>query len=104
MKSLDHRVAGLDVHRMLLVLTVLVELDDGSLSKQQRSFGSFRRDLRELVAWLQSLAVERWSWRAPASTGKASMQPWRRRASRPMRSTPTTPRTCRAARPTGFDR
>jgi transposase len=58
MKSLYHRVAGLDVHRMLLVLTVLVELDDGSLSKQQRSFGSFKRDLRELVAWLQSLAVE----------------------------------------------
>ncbi len=58
MKPLYHRVAGLDVHRMLLVLTVLVELDDGSLSKHQRSFGSFKRDLRELVAWLQSLAVE----------------------------------------------
>jgi transposase len=58
MKSLYHRVAGLDVHRMLLVITVLIELDDGSLSKQQRSFGSFKRDLRELVAWLQSLAVE----------------------------------------------
>ena len=58
MKPLYHRVAGLDVHRMLLVLTVLVELDDGSLSKLQRSFGSFKRDLRELVAWLQSLAVE----------------------------------------------
>ena len=37
MKPLYHRVAGLDVHRMLLVLTVLVELDDGSLSKHQRS-------------------------------------------------------------------
>jgi transposase len=58
MNPLYHRVAGLDVHRMLLVITVLIELDDGSLSKQQRSFGSFKRDLRELVAWLQSLAVE----------------------------------------------
>ena len=58
MNPLYQRVAGLDVHRMLLVLTVLVDLDDGSLSKQQRSFGSFKRDLRELVAWLQSLAVE----------------------------------------------
>ena len=58
MKSLYHRVAGLDVHRMLLVLTVLVELDDGSLSKHQRPFGSFKRDLRELVAWLHSLAVD----------------------------------------------
>jgi transposase len=58
MKPLYHRVAGLDVHRMLLVITVLIEMDDGSLSKHQRSFGSFKRDLRELVAWLQSLAVE----------------------------------------------
>jgi hypothetical protein len=32
MKSLYHRVAGLDEHRMLLVITVLIELDDGSLS------------------------------------------------------------------------
>ena len=54
MKPLYHRVAGLDVHRMLLVLTVLVERGDGSLSKHQRSFGSFKRDLRELVAWLQA--------------------------------------------------
>jgi transposase len=58
MKTLYTRVAGLDVHRMLLVITVLIELDDGSLSKLQRSFGSFKRDLRELVAWLRSLAVE----------------------------------------------
>jgi transposase len=58
MKPLYHRVAGLDVHRMVLIITVLIELDDGSLSKRQRSCGSFKRDLRELVAWLQSLAVE----------------------------------------------
>ena len=58
MKPLYQRVAGLDVHRMVLVITVLIEQDDGSLSKQQRSFGSFQRDLRDLVAWLQSLAVE----------------------------------------------
>jgi transposase len=52
MKPLYHRVAGLDVHRMVLIITVLIELDDGSLSKRQRSCGSFKRDLRELVAWL----------------------------------------------------
>jgi transposase len=58
MKPLYTRVAGLDVHRMVLVITVLIERDDGNLSKHQKSFGSFKRDLRELVAWLQSLAVD----------------------------------------------
>jgi len=59
MKSLYHCVAGLDVHRMLYVLTVLTEQADGSLSKQQRQFAGFQRDVRALVAWLQSLGVER---------------------------------------------
>ena len=51
-------VAGLDVHRMLLVITVLIQLPDGNITKQQRSFGAFKRDLLEMVAWLQSLSVE----------------------------------------------
>ena len=58
MKPLYRRIAGLDVHRMLYVITVLIEQDDGSLSKHQQSFGGFQRDVRALVAWLQSLAVE----------------------------------------------
>jgi transposase len=58
MKPLYRCVAGLDVHRMLYVLTVLVELADGGLSKQQRQFKGFQRDVRELVAWLQSLDVQ----------------------------------------------
>jgi transposase len=58
MKSLYRCVAGLDVHRMLYVLTVLTELPDGSVSKQQRQFQGFQRDLRALVAWLQALSVE----------------------------------------------
>jgi transposase len=58
MKSLYACVAGLDVHRMLYVLTVLTEQADGSLSKQQCQFAGFQRDVRALVAWLQSLGVE----------------------------------------------
>lgn len=58
MKSLYRCVAGLDVHRMLYVLTVLIEQADGSLSKQQRQFTGFQRDVRALVTWLQSLSVE----------------------------------------------
>jgi hypothetical protein len=58
MKPLYRRIAGLDVHRMLYVLTVLIELDDGTVTQHQRSFGGFQRDLRDLVAWLLELGVE----------------------------------------------
>lgn len=58
MKPLYHCIAGLDVHRMLHVLTVLVEQADGSIAKHQRSFGGFKRDLRELTRWLLSLDVQ----------------------------------------------
>jgi transposase len=57
MKSLYRRIAGLDVHRMLYVVTVLIEADDGSVEKHQRSFGGFKRDRRALVAWLLELGV-----------------------------------------------
>lgn len=40
------------------ILTVLTEQADGSLSKQQRQFKGFQRDVRELVAWLQSSGVQ----------------------------------------------
>jgi transposase len=59
MNSLYRRIAGLDVHRMLYVLTVLIELDDGTVAKHQRSFGGFKRDRRALVAWLLELGVGR---------------------------------------------
>ena len=46
------------MHRLLYVLTVLTEQADGSLSKHQRQFNGFQRDVREMVTWLQSLGVE----------------------------------------------
>lgn len=58
MKPLYHCLAGLDVHRLLYVLTVLEEQADGSVLKHQRSFGGFKRDLRELSAWLLELKVQ----------------------------------------------
>ncbi len=58
MNPLYRRIAGLDVHRMLYVLTVLIELDDGTLVKHQRSFGGFKRDRRALVTWLLELGVD----------------------------------------------
>jgi transposase len=58
LSPLHRRVAGIDVHRMLHVVTVLVEQGDGSISKHSREFGGFKRDCRALADWLRELAVE----------------------------------------------
>ena len=58
LRALFRRVAGIDVHRMLLVVTVLIEQADGSMQRQMREFGGFRRDCRALAAWLHELGVE----------------------------------------------
>jgi transposase len=56
--SLQKVTAGIDVHRMLLVVTVLIEQEDGTVRKEQRQFGGFKRDKRAMVMWLVSLGVE----------------------------------------------
>ncbi len=44
--SLLHRlVAGIDVHVMLHVVTVLIEQPDGSIDKHSREFGSLKAKL-----------------------------------------------------------
>jgi transposase len=58
MKTLYRRVAGIDVHRLKHVATVLIEREDGGTEQYTREFGGFRRDLRWLVAWLQRYEVE----------------------------------------------
>jgi transposase len=55
---LYRRVAGIDVHRMLHVVTVLIEQPDGSISHESRQFGGFKRDCRALAAWLNEQQVE----------------------------------------------
>ncbi len=52
------RVAGIDVHRMVHVVTVLIEQADGAMQRHTREFGGFRRDCRALVAWLGELGVQ----------------------------------------------
>jgi transposase len=54
---LYRRVAGIDVHRMLHVVTVLIEHPDGSISHESREFGGFKRDCRALAAWLREQQV-----------------------------------------------
>ena len=58
LRALHRRVAGIDVHRMLHVVTVLIEQPDGSMQRQAREFGGFRRDCVALAAWLVELRVE----------------------------------------------
>jgi transposase len=58
LSALHRRVAGIDVHRMLHVVTVLIEHPDGSVSKHSREFGGFKRDCRALAAWLAAWLAE----------------------------------------------
>lgn len=57
LSPLHRQVAGIDVHRMLHVVTALIEDDDGAIHKQQREFGGFKRDMREMAEWLVQLQV-----------------------------------------------
>lgn len=52
-------MAGIDVHRILHVVIVLIEQPDGSISKHCREFGGFKRDCRALATWLAELQVLR---------------------------------------------
>jgi transposase len=58
LSPLHRRVAGIDVHRMLHVVTVLIEQPDGSIDKHRRDFGGFKRDCRALAQWLSDLQVQ----------------------------------------------
>jgi transposase len=52
------RCAGLDVHKMVVVATVLLERPDGSVWHQTREFKTFREGRRALASWLTGHGVE----------------------------------------------
>ena len=58
LSPLYRRVAGVDVHRMLHVVTALVEQEDGTIKQHSQEFGGYRRDCRALAALLVELRVE----------------------------------------------
>jgi transposase len=58
LQAVRRRVAGIDVHRMLHVVTAVVEQADGSIEQTSREFGGFKRDCRALAAWLAGLDIE----------------------------------------------
>src|ERR1700736_4909576 len=58
LSPLYRRVAGIDVHKMLHVVTVVIEHPDGTIEQQSREFGGFKRDCNALTIWLLDLNVE----------------------------------------------
>jgi Transposase and inactivated derivatives len=58
LSPLYRRVAGIDVHKMLHVVTTVIEHPDGTIEQQSREFGGFKRDCRALASWLLELDVE----------------------------------------------
>jgi transposase len=51
-----YRLAGIDVHKKMLAVVVRYE-QDGLTEYQQRSFGTTRREIEHLAAWLQQQQV-----------------------------------------------
>jgi transposase len=57
MQVLFNRCAGLDVHKATVVACVMVTADNGSVTKEIKTFGAMTRDLLELGDWLKSQHV-----------------------------------------------
>jgi transposase len=53
--ALYKRVVGLDVHQAQITACALIEEADGSTRTEQRQFGTFKRDRRELARWVAGL-------------------------------------------------
>jgi len=53
--ALHKRVIGLDVHQGQITACALIEEADGSTRVEQRQFGGFKKDRRELAQWAAAL-------------------------------------------------
>lgn len=56
--ALYKRVIGLDIHQAQITACALIEEPDGAIRIEQRRFGGFKRDRRELAQWAASLRPE----------------------------------------------
>lgn len=57
-EPLVKRCAGLDVHKAIVVCTVLIEEETGEIRKETREFSTFRCELEKLAQWLAGEGVE----------------------------------------------
>lgn len=52
------RSAGLDVHKKMVMGTLLIEQSDGQIQEETRQFGTMPRDLLQLASWLKEAQIE----------------------------------------------
>ena len=58
LEPIVNRVAGLDVHKMIIMATILITQEDGETVKETREFGTFRKHRRQLARWLDRFGIE----------------------------------------------
>ncbi len=58
MNIILQRAAGLDVHKSILMATVLLVQADHTTQKLTREFKTFREDRVEMTAWLKSFDLQ----------------------------------------------
>ena len=56
--ALYKRVIGLDIHQAQITACALIEEPDGSIRIEQRQFGAFKRDRRDLATWVALLCPD----------------------------------------------
>ena len=52
------RVGGIDVHKGIVVVTVLKEDDEGGIGKETKEYRTYWKELREMAGWLKKEEVE----------------------------------------------
>ena len=58
MEAIVQRSSGLDVHKKLIVVTILLEESDGSVKEETREYGTTYKACEELATWLLSNDIQ----------------------------------------------
>lgn len=80
---LYRRVAALDVHQAKLTVCMMYANELGEAASETQEFGGFKKDRLAMADWVASFHPELvvistgHKWKAPASTGKDRMPPWK---------------------------
>lgn len=69
-------IAALDVHQAKVTVCVLYETDHGDVVIEVREYGAFKRERREMAAWVASFQPELVVMEAPAFIGRALIPCW----------------------------
>jgi transposase len=79
MQLLLNRCVGVDVHKGTIVGCVLLMEEDGSVTRESKTFGAMTRDLLELGDWLKSHRVTHAAMESTGSYGSRSITCWKSR-------------------------